>query len=284
MKFNETDDETPKEDKMMKRTLRGNPALAIALIVLAAAAGLWPVPSASQTADAAPTADAAVDPAALAALDSMGVYLRTLKSFQVEVAIESEDVLDNGIKAQYAGVINIVARKPDRLRAEVSTDLQERQYFYDGKQFTLWAPRSKYYSTVPAPPTIGELVNVLQEKFEIEMPLVDIFRWGAEGTSGAGITAAVDLGPSTVGGTTCQHYAFRQEGLDWQVWIQKGDFALPRKLVLTTTTDEARPQYQATYTWNLAPSFNDAAFTFDPPGDARQIVFATISPEAGASK
>jgi len=51
--------------------------------------------------------------------------------------------------------------------------------------------------------------------------------------------------------------------------------------VLTTTTDEARPQFTANYTWNLAPSFNDEAFTFDPPADAKRIVFEEA---AAASK
>ena len=51
------------------------------------------------------------------------------------------------------------------------------------------------------------------------------------------------LGLSDVGGITCEHYAFRQPGLDWQVWIQLGDHPLPKKLVLTTTTDDARPQH-----------------------------------------
>ena len=82
------------------------------------------------------------------------------------------------------------------------------------------------------------------------------------------------VGPSQIGGVTCGHYAFRQEGLDWQVWIQLGDYPLPRKLVLTTLTDEARPEYVATYTWNLAPSYNDEGFTFTPPAGAGRVVLA----------
>ena len=88
--------------------------------------------------------------------------------------------------------------------------------------------------------------------------------------SSDGITAAMDVGPSDVGGTTCEHYAFRQEEIDWQIWIQMGDHPLPRKLVITTKTDEARPQHTAVYTWNLAPSYNDPAFEFDPPAGRRQ--------------
>jgi hypothetical protein len=38
------------------------------------------------------------------------------------------------------------------------------------------------------------------------------------------------------------------------------------------------------YTWNLAPSFDDAAFVFDPPSGAQKIVFAELDATAGAVK
>jgi len=264
----------------MKRTFCMKLALAVALTIFAAASVAWAAPAAGKKA----ARTAAVEPAALSALDRMGAYLRTLKAIQLEAATQREEVLDNGLKVQFAEVTNLVARKPDRLLVDVSSDRKERQFLYNGKQFTLWAPRVNYYATVPAPPTIDRLATALQEKFGIEMPLVDLFRWGTKDATKAGITAAMDLGPSKIGGTDCQHYAFRQEGLDWQIWIQNGDFPLPRKLVLTTTTDKARPQFQATYTWNMAPTFNDEDFTFDPPGNALRIVFDEISPETGAAR
>jgi len=88
------------------------------------------------------------------------------------------------------------------------------------------------------------------------------------------ITSATDIGAGEIGGISCEHYAFRQPGLDWQVWVQLGTHPLPRKLVSTTTTDAARPQHTSVLIWNLAPSYNDAAFIFDPPPDAHKIVFA----------
>jgi hypothetical protein len=82
----------------------------------------------------------------------------------------------------------------------------------------------------------------------------------------------MDAGPAVIDGTTCQHYVFRQDDIDWQIWIQKGDYPLPRKVVITTKTDDARPQHSAEYQWDLAPSFNDAAFTFNPPKGALRVV------------
>jgi hypothetical protein len=219
----------------------------------------------------------AVDPAAVKALDDMSAYLRTVKTFEVEALTATDDVLDDGQTDQSTGRTIIVAQMPNRLFAETTSDRMSRTYVYDGKTFTLSARRAGYYATVPAPPTVRELADVLSDKYDLEIPLADLFLWGAPGWSHGELTSAIDLGPAVIDGTTCQHYAFRQAGLDWQVWIQKGDFPLPRKLVITTTDDEARPRHAAVYRWNLAPSVNDAAFAFTPPKGANRIILATVA-------
>jgi hypothetical protein len=216
----------------------------------------------------------AIEPAAMAALQQMGAYLRDLSSFQVTATTTDEEVLDDGQKVQYTETADVVARLPDRLRAELESERRQRMYLYDGANFTLFARRAKLYATVPAPPTLRKLVDALEENYGLTVPLVDLFLWGSPGWSTDGIKAAIDLGPSVVEGTTCKHYAFRQDDIDWQIWIQRGDHPLPRRLVITTRTDEARPQHTAVFTWNLAPSFNESAFTFDPPADASRVVLA----------
>ena len=179
-------------------------------------------------------------------------------------------MLDDGQKVEFDGIVDMIVVRPNHLRAEVTSDKQQRFYFSGGGSFTVWARRVNYYATIPAPPTLRELADMLADKYDLELPLVDLFYWGDRRSTDA-ITGALDLGASQVDGVTCEHYVFRQEGLDWQVWIQQGDFPLPRKLVVTTTTDAARPQFTSVMTWNLAPSYNDAAFTFEPPKDAKRI-------------
>lgn len=229
-------------------------------------------------------ADVEVDPEAIAALVAMSDYLRTLKSFQVNVDTTDEDVLEDGQKIQYSGQINLLARVPDRLRAEVSSDRRDRLFLYDGEHFTLVAKRINYYATVDAPDTIGKLADVLEEKHGFELPLVDLFRWSASDWSADAITGSMDVGPSVVDGITCEHYAFRQAEVDWQIWIQKGDFPLPLRLVITTKTDEARPQRTVRYDWNLAPSYNDAAFAFSPTPAQHRVVLSETPAASEASE
>jgi hypothetical protein len=215
-----------------------------------------------------------VEPEAMEALNRMGAYLRTLRDFQVTADVTTEVVLDSGEKLQSAQTTNLLAHAPNKLLVDVNGDDKSRLFLYDGKTFTLFARRAGFYATVDAPPTISELIDNLNEKYELEIPLLDLFLWGSPRATTKEISSASDVGPSQVGGVTCEHFAFRQPGLDWQVWIQLGEHPLPKKLVLTTTTDEARPQHISILTWNLAPSYNDATFVFDPPPDAHKITFA----------
>jgi hypothetical protein len=240
-------------------------ALAAAITILAGTAG-------AQQPAAAP--GVAVEPEAIAALKSMGAYLRTLKQFQVDATTSDEKVLDDGQKVLTEGATRIVAELPGRLYADVHNDRVDRTYLYDGKSFTLFAQRANQYATIAAPPTIGELADKLEADYDLSVPLVDLFRWGGPHWSAAGINGAISLGPGTVLDTTCEHYAFRQADLDWQIWIQRGSNPLPRRIVITTKTDEARPQHTATYSWNLAPSFSNDTFVFYPPEGAGKVVLA----------
>ena len=248
-------------------------ALAVALLVVPGT-GLAQQPPAGTPAPA-------VEPAALDALDKMGAYLRTLKTFEVQSRTATDEVLESGQKLQFEAAIDLRVRRPDRLWAKVDSDRKTRELFYDGKTFTIWGPRNKLYASFPAPATIIEMIGVVEEKYGLLLPLVDLFRWGTDPTRREMIRGASHIGPATVGGVPCDHFAFRQEGVDWQVWIQKGDSPLPRKLVITTTDEEAQPQHVAVLDWNLAPALNDKMFTFEPPPDSSRIAIREVTVEPG---
>jgi hypothetical protein len=259
---------------MTRATLSGSALFAAALL----AAGQ---PAQARQVQGQEGARPAVDPTATAALDKMGAYLRTLKAYQVKADTSQDEVLSNGQSAEFESTVDFLVEKPNRLRAEVTGDRAQRMYFFDGQQLSIWAKRQDYYASVPAPPTIAELVDHIADKYGMEMPLADLFKWGTDKAQTAAITSAKDLGPSQVEGVSCQHYAFRQEGLDWEIWIQKGQFPLPRKMVLTTREGDTQPRYRAVLDWNLAPSFNEQSFKFVPPPQAKKIVVEELGGSAG---
>ena len=137
-----------------------------------------------------------IDPDAIAALEKMGTYLRSLKAFQVEAAITQDDVEDDGELIQNDNRVNLLVRVPDhRLRVEITNMDRHRLFFYDGKDFTIYAERV-VSATVPAPATIAKLGDDLDDKFGIELPLQDLFYWGTDRSNPSAIKGARDVGPT----------------------------------------------------------------------------------------
>jgi hypothetical protein len=232
------------------------------------------VPSAfAQTppAGAAAPAATAVDPASVQALKDMGAFLQTLKRFQVSTELTGERVLADGQKLQRTATADMDVERPNRLRALMQSASAERQLIYDGKAVTLYTPAQKYYATVEFTGTIGEMIDRMEARYGVELPLEDLFLWGTPAAPVDKIESAMNAGQDFIDDDLCDHYAFRQGKIDWQIWIMTGSKPLPRKVVITSRTDEARPQSVSLIDWNLKPSFKDSVFKFTPPKGATKI-------------
>jgi hypothetical protein len=230
----------------------------------------------NSSAQASAKSATAVEPGAVDALRRMGAYLRTLQHFSVSGETMRDELLRDGQKIEVGGTIRYVVRAPDRFRAEVRTDRKQRQIFYDGKSLTVYAPRMHYYASAPAPSTISATLDSARKRFNIELPLADLFLWGTPRDGVDELTAAQYIGPAFVDGTDTDQYAFRQRGVDWQLWIARGNVPLPRKLAITTTSEPSAPRFAATLMWDLTPPVGDPVFAFVPPKDAARIVFASV--------
>jgi len=214
-----------------------------------------------------------IDPQAVSALDRMGAFLRSQRAMIVNEQTTTDEVLDSGQKIQRNGAATLKVSRPDRLRADVTSDRGDEQLFYDGKTFTMYQPQVGYYGSFNAPPTLAQLVSEAEQRYGIDMPLADLFIWGTDQSPAANLKGAINVGPSMVQGTKCDHYAFHQADVDWQLWIQQGPQPLPRKMVITTTTEKSQPEHTAVLTWDLAPRLEESMFTFTPPATAQRIEF-----------
>ncbi|HET6555340.1 MAG TPA: DUF2092 domain-containing protein [Dyella sp.] len=244
------------------------PCLAV-MAAACAATPAWAQKDATPATPATPASNAtsdtpAVEPSAIHAIELMAQKLRTLKSFTVTADVTNEDVLDSGQKVTYGGIVTYKVRSPDRFFASVDSDRKQRSFYYDGSKFTVYAPRMHYYAQRPlANTTVAQLVSTAQEKYDIDMPLADLFYWGTDKAPTSTIQSATVIGPARVGKIECDHLLMRQSGVDWQVWISRQTM-LPAKLVIANLDDPTQPEYSATLQWDTESSLADSIFTFSP--------------------
>jgi FixJ family two-component response regulator len=216
--------------------------------------------------------DPAVEPEAVQALQRMGACLQALHAFGLRAKASTEEVLEDGQKIQLDFALTLRVRCPRHLRMDVSSDRKSRQFFFDGRRLVVFTRRASRYAVVDdAPPTISGLLARLSGEHRAGMPLTDLFAFSPDPARQAGLASAMAVGHATLRGTSCDQYAFRQEGLDWQLWIDRGELPLPRRFVLTTTDDEARPQHAIDLDWSLDDISHAADFAFNPPAGAKRI-------------
>jgi hypothetical protein len=215
-----------------------------------------------------------VDPASIQALKDMGKQLQSLQRFRVSTELTGERVLADGQKLQHEASASMDVDRPNRIRAHMWSARTDRELYYDGKTVSLYTPDQKYYSTAAFTGSLGELVGQLEDRYSIEIPLSDLFLWGTPDAPTDKIESAMNAGQDFIDDDLCDHYAFRQGTVDWQIWISAGGKPLPRKLVITNRADDARPQSVSLIDWDLKPSFNESIFSFKPPAGSKSAEIA----------
>jgi hypothetical protein len=244
----------------------------VGMVTVLVLGGLVAARAQAKSAWAKPAVDT---PDAIAALQKMGAFLRSQQSFIVKSQQMTDDVLSSGQKVKYSGSVVLKVRRPDRLRMDIDSDRRQEHHYYDGKTFTVFGDRVGYWAQFQAPPTLAELKEVL-EKRGIDMPLADLFYWGTDQDGTAKVRTATLIGTSNLNGVPCDHYAFRQADIDWEIWIEQGPRPLPHKIVITTVTERSQPQHVMTLDWDLTPRLGEDLFTFSPPPNSHRIDFEQV--------
>jgi hypothetical protein len=220
-------------------------------------------------------------------LSTKALLFRLLENLEAETPVklhEGPDHIDaGGVPAMTAAFLghldsrpNSTVQRPDKLRAEVSGDVRARTFVYDGAHLTMYSPDDEVYVRLQARDNVGGMVTDLLDA-GIEMPLVDVLYQASHGTLTENVRSGILVGTSTIDGVRCDQLAFRQADIDWQLWVEQGQRALPRKIVITTRYEVGDPQYQAVLRWNLKPRIDRSAFVFTPPKGVSEVPFAGLA-------
>jgi hypothetical protein len=231
---------------------------------------------------AAAPASSAVEAAAVATVERMQAFIGALKAYSVNARTTEDEILSFGYKLQNNETVDLLVSEPNSLRVDVAGDDRDQLYLLHDSNFTMLAKRMNVYTQFPIKVSLAEAVGKLLDD-GVEMPLIDFIYQGSHGSLLDGVRAGRVVGTSRIDGVLCDHLAFRQSTIDWQLWVAQGDKPLPRKILITTRYEVGDPQFEATLTWDVAPKITATSFAFAPPADARQIEFTASGFAAAAT-
>ena len=215
-----------------------------------------------------------IEPKADQCLKAMSSYLAGLKTYSFQVEELFDDVLDDGQKIQLGNQRHLTVSRPDKMFGEGEGDTKNSLFYYNGTTAFIVDRNHETYATVTVPRTIDAMLEDLHERFDTHQTLADFLFSDPYKVFTEHVQSGTYVGLHYVGKMKCHHLAFRQELLDWQIWIEAGKQPLPRKYVITFTGQKNQPQYTALiHRWDVNPKLSDDLFEFHPPKAFHKVDF-----------
>ncbi len=257
-------------------------AALLASLLASVAIGVTP---AGSVAHAASPPKPAISEDASSALARMGATLQAKEfSFQARTIRVYAD--QNGELLHIAHTFKVTMRRPDRLLVDGTGDDGPRKLIYDGKTTVLVLDDGKKYVSLPVPPTIDGMMQVVMGHFGVDFPLADFLTAAPSKAFLTGVTAGRQVNMVTIDGVQCRHLVFSQPpGIELELWLENSDQSLPRRLIVTYRSLPDKPNFVAEMSdWNFSVHPSDAEFTFEPPQGAERLQLGAAPQQSGGTK
>jgi hypothetical protein len=185
---------------------------------------------------------------------------------------ETRDVVRlSGTRESVAGKGEYTVRRPDRFHSRSGAG-HRLESWYNGKILTVAAHAEKVFAQAPMPENINRTLDVLAERYDMALPMGDLFYGPAEKALLSETTTGGYVGTENVGGAPCFHLAFKDTGVEFELWLPTEGEPLPKRFRVVQTARRGQPVIDLTFdAWNLSPQVTEATFVPKVPADYEGI-------------
>nr|WP_245449705.1 DUF2092 domain-containing protein [Rhizobium leguminosarum] len=219
-----------------------------------------------------PSGAAAGEAEAKALVKTMSDYMAQQKSLSFAYDTSLEIITKEHQKLLLASSGTMEMARPDKIRATRSGGFANVEITFDGKALTLFGKDSNLYAQFDVPGTVDNLIDELRDKYNRPVPGADLLLSNVYDELMRDVIDVKDLGSGVIGGTECDHLAFRTKEVDWQIWIAQGEHPYPCRYVITATQVDQGPQYRVQISdWKASAELAATDFSFKAPADAKRV-------------
>jgi hypothetical protein len=249
------------QEFLSRSCCRGISVPIVSVVVLVAATVAWLPSARAQKAD-----DAAQ------ILKSMSDYVASQKNISLTYDSDIEVITSDLEKIQFTSSGKVLLSRPDKVRASRTGGYADFEIVFDGKTVSGLGKNVNAYAQLESPGSIDQLVAKLRGMNLLTAPGADLLGSHIFDDLMADVIVAKHIGQGVIDGVECEHLAFRDLDVDWQIWVEVGARPIPRKYVITSKGVGAAPQYTLRIKeWKTDTPISADAFTFTPPQGAKKV-------------
>ncbi len=207
-----------------------------------------------------------IDPRATEVLQNMSYFLGSKDEYTFKAEVMFDQLINQNRKIQYSAEEKVFLKKKGNMTIEYVGDLGGYKLWFEDGTMTILELPTNQFSIVTLPPTIDQALNTLKDKYNFTPALSDFLYINTFRALTQNVTSGTYFGTSRVFGVRCDHLAFVQNDIDWQIWIEMGKRQIPRKLVITYKNLPGQPQFIAILRdWVIDKPITNFAFKPDIP-------------------
>lgn len=205
-------------------------------------------------------------------LKAMSDYMAAQNAISFGFDATLEVVTNDQEKLQLTSSGTIILNRPDKIRVTRSGGFVDIEMLFDGNTLTLFGKYTNLYTQIDVPGTVDHLVDELRDKFNRPLPGADLIMSNTHDQLMADVIEIKDLGSGVIGGVECDYLAFREEEVDWQIWIAQGANPYPCRYVITSKHIDHSPQYSFQLRdWKTGNAVAADDFRFKNSSNARKV-------------
>ncbi|MDD1605575.1 MAG: DUF2092 domain-containing protein [Methylococcaceae bacterium] len=213
---------------------------------------------------------------ALDRLKQMSDKLIASKSFSYRSNSAIELQSETGQFVTFFTEAEVALQRPNKLHVAVSGDAPSLHLYFDGAKASAIDVDTNTYAVSTPLTNIDDMLNFIMSKAQISFPSADLMYSDPYAVMTKNLTDATVVGESMINGIPVEHFAYREPTIDWEIWIAKGENALPLRLAMTYRQVKDRPSFLVEFAdWKLNPKLKASTFDFKAPADGKQIEFGT---------
>jgi len=178
-----------------------------------------------------------------ALLKEMSKNVSSLQTFAYTV---DERRQKPGAKGERTVTRHVTVRRPNKVAFTGKGDAGDTAGWYDGKQLTLVSHRDKVWARGPMPPTLDEALDFLSNEYDVQMAAADLLYSSPYDAFMTKDTVGGWVDTQKIGDRDCEHLAYRQPVVDWELWLSS-DRKLPCQLKVTYKQVPGSPSTLVTY-------------------------------------
>jgi len=164
-----------------------------------------------------------------------------------------------------------VLRRPDRFYTKTSGDVQNEAW-YDGVGLTVAIHADKVFGQARMPETLDKTLDSMHERYGVSTPVGDFLYSSPVKALLADSTTGGWVGREAVDGQQADHLAFKDKGVNWEIWVAATGDPVPLKARAEFTENKHLREIDLAFSnWNFAPAIADDRFKPKVPADYEGI-------------